>query len=90
MAVIFQEFDNERGNLREIGVFYDGEFTGKVTTEIQVRQMNLDQVDDPETFLVETYDSHFLQAVQVPDDEVDVDDYRKEYVEVDIDPEDYI
>ena len=90
MAVIFQEFDNESGNLKEIGVFYDGEFTGKVTMEIQLQQMDLDQVDDPEAFLVETYDSHVLQAVQVPDDEVDVDDYRKEYVDEDIDPDEYI
>ena len=90
MAVLFKELDNEQNEFKEIGVFYNGEFTGKVTTEIQLRQMNLDQINDPESFLVETYDSHLIQAVKVPDDEVSIEEYRGDYIEADIDPEEYI
>lgn len=90
MAVLFKQIDNEQNEFKEIGVFYNGEFAGKGTTEIQLRQMNLDQMDDPESFLVETYDSHLIQAVKVPDGEVKIDEYRGDYIEADIDLEEYI
>jgi len=90
MAVVFKSFDNETGTQEEIGVYYNGEFTGKVTLEIQVRRMELDTVDNPEDVLVNRFDSYTLQAVKVPDESVSVEDFDREYVDADIDPDDYV
>lgn len=90
MAVIVKELNKETYQLDPIGVFYNGEFTGKVTTQIQIEQMDLDDYDDPEAELVRRYNSHVLQAVKVDDEEVDPDDYSGDYIDHDIDPEEYI
>lgn len=89
MAVIVKELNNETNQLDPIGVFHNGEFTGKVTTQIQIERMDLDEYDDPEAELVRRYDSHVLQAVKVDDDEVDPDEYEGDYIDHDIDPDDY-
>lgn len=90
MAVIVKELNKETYQLDPIGVYYNGEFTGKVTTQIQIERMGLDDYDDPEAELVQRYDNHFIQAVKADDDEVNPDDYSGDYIDADIDPEEYI
>lgn len=90
MAVVFKSFDNESGTQEEIGVYYNGEFTGKVTLEIQLRRMEIEDEDNPEDVLVSRFDSYAIQAVKVDDESVTVADFDRDYVDADIDPDDYV
>lgn len=90
MAVIFKSYNKKTGEQEKIGVFYDGEFTGKVTIEIQLRRMGIENEDNPEDVLVNRFDSYALQAIKVEDDSVTVSDFDRKYVDADIDPDDYV
>jgi len=90
MAVVFKSFDSKTGTQEEIGVYYNGEFTGKVTLEIQLRRMGIENEDSPEDILVKRFDSYALQAIKVDDDSVTVSDFERDYVDADIDPDDYM
>jgi len=90
MAVVFKSFDSKTGTQEEIGVYYNGEFTGKVTLEIQLRRMDIEDEDSLEDVLVNRFDSYTLQAVKVEDESVTISDFDRDYVDVDIDPDDYV
>jgi len=90
MAVVFKSFDSKSGTQEEIGVYYKGEFTGKVTLEIQLRRMGIENENNPEDVLVNRFDSYALQAIKVDDESVTVSDFDQDYVDADIDPDDYV
>ncbi len=90
MAVVFKSYNKKTGTQEKIGVYYKGEFTGKVTLEIQLRLMGIENEDRPEDVLVNRFDSYALQAIKVDDDSVTVSGFDQDYVDADIDPDDYV
>lgn len=72
MAVVFRTLDQTTQEIVEVGVVIDNEYYGD---DISVRGLNLD-FEGVEDALVERFNGHRFKAVKVPDDEVDLDEFR--------------
>lgn len=77
MAVAFRRADRAAGKVETVGAIIDGEYYGELADPDHfIHELNLD-IDSWEQALADEYDSKGFFAEQVPDDEVDLDQFEK-------------
>lgn len=74
MAVLIKELNKEKGHFESVGLVYNGKYVGDESFD-NLNELNLG-AEGAEDELVEEYDSHYLQATKVPDDDVDPEDFQ--------------
>jgi len=80
MAVLFKRIDNdsEDSHFQVNGVLIDGTLIGTEKLKGLLGDLNL-QAENAEEELARMYDNPYMMASRIPDDEVDVDEYREQF-----------